>query len=95
MYLLHLSNASGGGSLEFGLFAVVSKKMPVMFAGEGIVGAAGVGVGRVASELNHFQIEMDDYNAMVMGGQRHEERSQVLCHPFMSIINLCRQFRKE
>ncbi len=50
MYLLHLSNASGGGSLEFGLFAVVSKKMPVMFAGEGIVGAAGVGVGHVALE---------------------------------------------
>ena len=39
------------------LLAVVSKKMPVMFAGEGIVGAAGVGVGRVASELNHVQIE--------------------------------------
>jgi hypothetical protein len=29
------------------VFVVVSKKMPVMFAGEGIVSAAGVGVGRV------------------------------------------------
>ena len=57
MYLLRLSNASGGESLVVDLLAVVSKKMPVMFAGEGIVGAAGVGVGRVASELNHFQIE--------------------------------------
>jgi hypothetical protein len=57
VYLLRLSNASGGESLVVGLLAVVSKKMPVMFAGEGIVGAAGVGVGRVASELNHFQIE--------------------------------------
>ena len=57
MYLLHLSNASGGESIEFGLFAVVSKKMPVMFAGEGIVGGAGVGVGRVAPELNLFLVE--------------------------------------
>ena len=56
MYLLHLSNASGGGSLEFGLFAVVSKKMPVMFAGEGIVGAAGVGVGHVALEWDLFLV---------------------------------------
>ncbi len=30
------------------MFVVVSKKMPVMFAGEGIVGAAGVGIGHVA-----------------------------------------------
>jgi hypothetical protein len=36
---------------------VVSKKMPVMFAGEGIVGGAGVGVGRVAPELNLFLVE--------------------------------------
>ena len=57
MYLLHLSNASERGSLEFGMFVVVSKKMPVMFAGEGIVGAAGVGVGRVALEWNYFQID--------------------------------------
>ena len=57
MYLLHLSNASGGGSLELGLFAVVSKKLPVMFAGEGIVGAAGVGVGRVALERNLFLVD--------------------------------------
>jgi hypothetical protein len=57
VYLLHLSNASGGESIEFGLFAVVSKKMPVMFAGEGIVGAAGVGVGLVALEWNLFLIE--------------------------------------
>jgi hypothetical protein len=39
------------------LLAVVSKKMPVMFAGEGIVGAVGVGVGSVAFELNHVRIE--------------------------------------
>ena len=57
MYLLHLSNASEGGSLEFGLFAVVSKKMPVVFAGEGIVGAAGVGVGHVALEWNLFLVD--------------------------------------
>ena len=57
MYLLHLSNASGGESFVVGLLAVVSKKMPVMFAGEGIVGAAGVGVGRVAPELNLFLVE--------------------------------------
>ncbi len=56
MYLLHLSNASGGGSLEFDMFVVVSKKMPVMFAGEGIVGAAGVGVGRVALEWNLYLV---------------------------------------
>ena len=56
MYLLHLSNASGGGSLEFGMFVVVSKKMPVMFAGEGIVGAAGVGIGRVAFEWNLYLV---------------------------------------
>ena len=36
---------------------MVSKKMPVMLAGEGIVGAAGVGVGRVAPELNLFPVE--------------------------------------
>ena len=54
MYLLHLSNASGGESLEFDLFAVVSKKMLVMFAGESILGAAGVGVGHVAPELHLF-----------------------------------------
>ena len=29
------------------MFVVVSKKMSVMFAGKGIVGAVGVGVGRV------------------------------------------------
>ena len=57
MYLLCLSDASGGESLEVGLLAVVSKKLPVMFAGEGIVGAAGVGVGRVALEWNYFQID--------------------------------------
>ena len=57
MYLLHLTNASGGGSLEFVLFAVVSKKMLVMFAGEGIVGAAGVGVGRVGLEWNIFLVD--------------------------------------
>ena len=56
MYLLHLSNASGGGSLELGMFVVVSEKMPVMFAGEGIVGAAGVGVGRVALEWNLYLV---------------------------------------
>ena len=56
MYLLHLSNASGGGSLEFGMFVVVSKKMSVMFAGEGIVDAAGVGVGRVVLEWNLFLV---------------------------------------
>ena len=56
MYLLHLTNASGGGSLEFVLFAVVSKKMLVMFAGEGIVGAAGVGVGRFALEWDLFLV---------------------------------------
>ncbi len=56
MYLLHLSNASGGGSLELGMFVVVSKKMPVMFAGEDIVGAAGVGVGRVALEWNLYLV---------------------------------------
>jgi hypothetical protein len=33
--------------------------MPVIFAGEGIVGAAGVGVGRVAPELNLFLVEGD------------------------------------
>ena len=57
MYLIHLSNASGGESLEVGLFAVVSKKMPVMFAGEGIVGAAGVGVGRGAFGRNLFLVD--------------------------------------
>ena len=46
----------GGGSLEFGLFVVVSKKMLVMFVGEGIVGAAGVGVGRVALEWDLFLV---------------------------------------
>ena len=56
MYLLCLSDASGGESLEVGLLAVVSKKLPVMFAGEGIVGAAGVGVGRVALEWNLFLV---------------------------------------
>ncbi len=56
MFLLHLSNASGGGSLEFGMFVVVSKKMRVMFAGEGIVGAAGVDVGHVALEWNLFLV---------------------------------------
>ena len=48
MYLLHWPNASGGGSREIGLFVVVPKKLRVMFVGEGIVGAAGVGIGRVA-----------------------------------------------
>ena len=38
---------------------MVSKKMPVIFAGEGIVGAAGVGVGRFAPELNLFLVEGD------------------------------------
>jgi hypothetical protein len=33
--------------------------MPVIFAGEGIVGVAGVGVGRVAPELNFFLVERD------------------------------------
>ena len=56
MYLLHWKNASGGGSLEFGLFVVVSKKMLAMFVGKGIVGAAGVGVGRVALEWDLFLI---------------------------------------
>ena len=42
-----------------GLFAVLSKKLPVMFAGDGIVGAAGVGVGCVAPELNLFLVEGD------------------------------------
>jgi hypothetical protein len=55
--LLYLSNASGGESLWFGLLAVISKKMPVIFAGVGIVGGAGVGVGRVAPELNLFLVE--------------------------------------
>ncbi len=45
-----------GGSLEFGMFVVVSKKMPVMFAGEGIVGPLGVGVGCVALEWNLFLV---------------------------------------
>ena len=57
MYLLHLLNASGGVSLEFGLFAAVSKKTPVMLTGEGIVGAAGVGVERVALEWNLFLVD--------------------------------------
>ena len=35
---------------------MVSKKMLVMFVGEGIVGAAGVGVGRVALEWDLFLI---------------------------------------
>ena len=38
------------------MFVVVSKKMPVMFAGEGIVGALSVGVGRVALEWNLFLV---------------------------------------
>jgi hypothetical protein len=38
------------------MFVVVSKKMPVMFAGEGIVGAAGVGVGHVALEWNLYLV---------------------------------------
>jgi hypothetical protein len=38
---------------------------------------------------------MDEYDAMVMGGQQHAEHWQVLCHPFKSTINLCRQFREE
>jgi hypothetical protein len=38
---------------------VVSKKMPVIFAGEGIVGAVGVGAGRIAPELNLFLVEGD------------------------------------
>jgi hypothetical protein len=59
VYLLCLSNAIGGDSLWFGLLAVVSKKMPVMFAVEGIVGGGGVGVGRVAPELNLFLVEGD------------------------------------
>ena len=54
MYLLHLPNASGGGSLEVGMFVVVSKKMLVIFVGKGIVGAAGVGVGRAALEWDLF-----------------------------------------
>jgi len=33
--------------------------MPVMLAGEGIVGAAGVGVGHVAPGLNLFLVEGD------------------------------------
>ena len=33
--------------------------MPVVFVGEGIVGAAGVGVGRVVPELNLFLVEGD------------------------------------
>jgi len=33
--------------------------MPVMFAGEGIVGAAGVGGWRVVPELNLFLVEGD------------------------------------
>ena len=57
MDLLSLSNASGGVSPWFGLLAVTSKKMPVIFAGVGIVGCAGVGVGRVAPELNLFLVE--------------------------------------
>ena len=48
MYLLHWPNASGGGSREIGLFVVVPQKLRVMFVGKSIVGAAGVGVGRVA-----------------------------------------------
>ena len=38
------------------MFVVVSKKMPVMFAGKGIVGAAGVGVGHVALEWNLYLV---------------------------------------
>ena len=57
MYLLHLLNASEGGSPEVGLFAVLSKKLPVMFAGDGIVGAAGVGVGRGALGRNLFLVD--------------------------------------
>ena len=52
MYLLHWPKVSGGGSREIGLFVVVPKKLWVMFVGESIVGAAGVGVGRVALVLD-------------------------------------------
>jgi hypothetical protein len=35
--------------------------MPVIFAGEGIVGVAGVGVGRVAPELNFFLVDFSKF----------------------------------
>ncbi len=38
------------------MYVMASKKMPVMFAGEGIVGAADVGVGRVAPEWNLYLV---------------------------------------
>ncbi len=39
--------------------------------------------------------QLDDDDAMAMGGQRHTERSRTPRHPSEAKINLCRQFGEE
>jgi len=39
--------------------------------------------------------QMDDNDAIAMGGQRHAERSRAPRHPSEATINLCRQFGEE
>jgi hypothetical protein len=39
--------------------------------------------------------QMDDDDAMTMGGQRHAERSGAPRHPSEATINLCRRFGEE
>ncbi len=56
VYLLGLLNASGVGVLELGMFVVTPKTMPVMFAGEGIVGARVVVVGCVVLEWEYYSV---------------------------------------
>jgi hypothetical protein len=47
------------------------------------------------TKMRWRQGQMDDSDAMAMGGQRHAERSGAPRHPSEATINLCRQFGEE